>query len=76
MKRKYLTEAESLGYQKPKYKPPVRKPAKFGSKRAKWEFMKEKKLDGIYLKIKEVFGSVGEPEIYPAALQPTTDLDL
>ena len=70
MRRRYITEAESLGYQKPKPKPPKRIFKKFSSKREKWEFMKARNLDSIYLNVKDIFGDVGEPEIYPAELQP------
>jgi len=70
MKRRYITEAESLGYQKPKPKPLKMISKKFSSKREKWEFMKARNLDSIYLNVKDIFGDVGEPEIYPAELQP------
>ena len=59
----YLTEAESLGYRKPKGEP-KRQPKVFKSKSEKWAFMKENQLDDIYMKTKEIFGDIGEPEIY------------
>lgn len=67
----YITEAESLGYRKPKGQP-KRQPKVFRSKSEKWAFMKENELDGIYLICKEIFGDIGEPEVFlkaDAALQ-------
>ena len=61
----YLTEAESLGYRKPKPKQPEKEKKVFSSKREKWEYMQAHDLDSIYLLAKDIFGDIPAPEIYP-----------
>ena len=63
-----VTKAESLGYQKPKYIK-RKKPTQFSSKREKWQYMQDHGLSEIYQLVKDIFGDIGEPEIFIAPVE-------
>jgi len=63
-----VTKAESLGYRKPKYIE-RKKPTQFNSKREKWQYMQDHGLSEIYQLVKDIFGDIGEPEIFIAPVE-------
>tara|TARA_Y100000296_G_scaffold41385_1_gene47692 strand:- start:232 stop:420 length:189 start_codon:yes stop_codon:yes gene_type:complete len=57
-----MKKRDLLGYEEGEQEPPVEL-IPFSSKRAKWEWMKDRGLSEVFLEIKEVFGTTEEPII-------------
>ena len=57
-----MKKRDLLGYEEGEQEPPVEL-IPFSSKRAKWEWMKDRGLSEVFLDIKEDVGSTEEPII-------------